>query len=116
MNLIKKTTTKINSKKTIFMSAYYFNFHNFLRNFKVLVFLMIAGTLSFSLAVKSEDNSTLTAKSEDNSTNKNIYESIFDSYEKWEWEDTTDWIFSNKIVDEIGGWQYYSREKSEEKK
>ena len=106
MNLIKKTTTKINSKKTIFMSAYYFNFHNFLRNFKVLVFLMIAGTLSFSL----------TAKSEDNSTNKNIYESIFDSYEKWEWEDTTDWIFSNKIVDEIGGWQYYSREKSEEKK
>ncbi len=30
--------------------------------------------------------------------------------------DTSDWIISNKIVDEIGGWQYYSREKSEEKK
>ena len=106
MNIKKETITKTNSKKTIFMSAYYFNFHNFLYTFKALFFLMIAGTISFSVAAKSEDNSI----------NKNIYESIFDAYEKWEWEETSDWIISNKIVDEIGGWQYYSREKSEEKK
>jgi hypothetical protein len=67
---------------------------------------MIVGTISFSVIAKSEENST----------NKNIYKSIFDSYEKWEWEDTSDWIISNNTVDEIGGWQYYSREKSKEKK
>ena len=106
MNIKKDISTKTNSKKTIFMSAYYFNFHNFLYTFKALFFLMIAGTISFSVAAKSEENST----------NKNIYKSIFESYEKWEWEDTSDWIISNKTVDEIGGWQYYSREKSEEKK
>ncbi len=106
MNIKKETITKTNSKKTIFMSAYYFNFHNFLFTFKALFFFMIAGTFSFSVDAKSEDNST----------NKNIYLSVFDSYEKWEWEDTSDWVISNKIVDEIGGWQYYSREKSEEKK
>ena len=106
MSIKKETTTNTNSKIMIFMSTYYFNFQNFLFTFKALVFLMIAGTISFSVAAKSEDNSI----------NKNIYESIFDAYEKWEWEETLDWIISNKIVDEIGGWQYYSREKSEEKK
>ena len=106
MYIKKEITTKTNSKKSIFMSAYYFNFKNFLFTFKALVFLMIAGTISFSVAAKSEENST----------NKNIYKSIFESYEKWEWEDTSDWIISNKTVDEIGGWQYYSREKSEENK
>ena len=106
MSIKKETTTKTNSKIMIFMSTYYFNFQNFLFTFKALVFLMIAGTISFSVAAKSEENST----------NKNIYKSIFESYEKWEWEDTSDWIISNKTVDDIGGWQYYSREKSEEKK
>ena len=105
MNIKKEPTTKINYIIT-FTSAYYFNVQNFLFAFKAFIFFMIAGTISFSVAAKSEDNST----------NKNIYKSIFDSYEKWEWEDTSDWIISNKIVDEIGGWQYYSREKSEEKK
>ena len=105
MNIKKEPTTKINSIIT-FTLAYYFNVQNFLFAFKAFIFFMIAGTISFSVAAKSEDNST----------NKNIYKSIFDSYEKWEWEDTSDWIISNKIVDEIGGWQYYSREKSEEKK
>ena len=105
MNIKKESTTKINSIIN-FTSAYYFNVQDFLLAFKAFIFFMIAGTISFSVAAKSEDNST----------NKNIYKSIFDSYEKWEWEDTSDWIISNKIVDEIGGWQYYSREKSEEKK
>ena len=105
MNIKKEPTTKINSIIT-FTSAYYFNVQNFLFAFKAFIFFMIAGTISFSVAAKSEDNST----------NKNTYKSIFDSYEKWEWEDTSDWIISNKLVDEIGGWQYYSREKSEEKK
>ena len=106
MNIKKETTTKTNSKMFIFISTYYFNFLNFLFTFKAMVFLMIAGTFLFSVAAKSEENST----------NKNIYKSIFESYEKWEWEDTSDWIISNKTVDEIGGWQYYSREKSKEKK
>jgi hypothetical protein len=106
MSIKKETTTNTNSKIMIFMSTYYFNFQNFLFTFKALVFLMIAGTISFSVAAKSEENST----------NKNIYKSIFDSYENWEWEDTSDWIISNNTVDEIGGWQYYSREKSKEKK
>ena len=106
MNIKKETTTKTNSKIFIFMSTYYFNFLNFLFTFKAMVFLMIAGTFLFSVAAKSDENST----------NKNIYKSIFESYEKWEWEDTSNWIISNNTVDEIGGWQYYSREKSEEKK
>ena len=106
MNIKKETTTKTNSKIFIFMSTYYFNFLNFLFTFKAMVFLMIAGTFLFSVAAKSDEDST----------NKNIYKSIFESYEKWEWEDTSDWIISNKTVDEIGGWQYYSREKSKEKK
>ena len=106
MNIKKETTTKTNSKIFIFMSTYYFNFLNFLFTFKAMVFLMIAGTFLFSVAAKSDEDST----------SKNIYKSIFESYEKWEWEDTSDWIISNKTVDEIGGWQYYSREKSEEKK
>ena len=106
MNIKKETTTKTNSKIFIFMSTYYFNFLNFLFTFKAMVFLMIAGTTSFSIAAKSDENSA----------NKNIYNSIFESYQKWEWQDTSDWIISNKTVDEIGGWQYYSREKTEEKK
>ena len=106
MNIIKEITTKTNSKIIIFMPTFYFNFQNFLFTLKGLVFLIIAGTISFSVAAKSDENST----------NINIYKSIFESYEKWEWEDTSDWIISNKTVDEIGGWQYYSREKTEEKK
>ena len=105
MNIKKESITKINFFNTL-MSAYHFNFQNFLLAFKSLVFLLIASTISTSVAAKSEENLS----------NKNIYKSIFDSYEKWEWEDTSDWIISNKTVDEIGGWQYYSREKSKEKK
>ena len=105
MNRKKKPTQKINSVTT-FISAYYINFQHYLLAFQAPAFFLIAVIFSFSVAAKSEDNST----------NKNTYKSIFDSYEKWEWEDTSDWIISNKIVDEIGGWQYYSREKSEEKK
>ena len=106
MSIKKETTSKTNYKILIFMSIYYFNFLNFLFTFKAMVFLMIAGTFLFSVAAKSDEDST----------NKNIYKSIFESYEKWEWEDTSDWIISNKTVNEIGGWQYYSREKSKEKK
>ena len=106
MNIKKETTTKVDSKIIILMSAYYLNFQNFLFSFKALVFLMIAGTTSFSIAAKSDENSA----------NKNIYNSIFESYQKWEWQDTSDWIISNKTVDEIGGWKYYSREKKKEKK
>ena len=105
MNIKKESITKINFFNTL-MSAYHFNFQNFLLAFKVSVFLLIASTISTSVAAKSDKNSS----------NKNIYKSIFDSYENWEWEGTSDWIISNKIVDEIGGWQYYSREKSEKKK
>ena len=43
----------------------------------------------------------------------NKYDSVFESYENWEWEETSDWLEANKNVHEIGGWQYYSREDSE---
>ena len=33
--------------------------------------------------------------------------------ETWEWEETSDWLEANQNVNEIGGWQYYSREDSE---
>ena len=105
MNRKKKPTQKINSVTT-FISAYYINFQNYLLAFQAPAFLLIVGIFSFSVAAKSEENLS----------NKNIYKSIFDSYENWEWEDTSDWIISNNTVDEIGGWQYYSREKNEEKK
>ena len=41
------------------------------------------------------------------------YESVFEAYDNWEWEDTSDWLEANQKVNEIGGWQYYSREDSE---
>ena len=41
------------------------------------------------------------------------YESVFESYDNWEWEETSDWLEANQKVNEIGGWQYYSREDSE---
>ena len=106
MNRKKKPTQKINFTATTFISAYYINFQNYLLAFQAPAFLLIAGIFSFSVAAKSEENLS----------NKNIYKSIFDSYENWEWEDTSDWIISNNTVDEIGGWQYYSREKSKDKK
>ncbi len=106
MNNKKEPIPKINFVITTFISAYYSNFQNCFSTFQVIIFLLIAGTFPFSVAANSEENSS----------NKNMYKSIFNSYEKWEWEDTSDWIISNQTVDEIGGWQYYSREKSEEKK
>ena len=106
MNRKKEPTQKINFTATTFISAYYINFQHYLLAFQAPAFFLIAVIFSFSVAAKSEENST----------NKNIYKSIFDSYENWEWEDTSNWIISNNTVDEIGGWQYYSREKSEEKK
>ena len=41
------------------------------------------------------------------------YESVFNFYDNWEWEETSDWLKANHIVNEIGGWQFYSREDSE---
>jgi hypothetical protein len=38
--------------------------------------------------------------------------SVFESYDNWEWEETSDWLEANQKVNEIGGWQYYSREDS----
>ena len=58
MYIKKEITTKTNSKKAIFTSANYFNFQNFLFTFKALVFLMIVGSISFSVIAKSEENST----------------------------------------------------------
>ena len=97
MNRKKEPTQKINFAATTFISAYYINFQNYLLAFQAPAFLLIAG-ISFSVGAKSEENLS----------NKNIYKSIFDSYENWEWEDTSDWIISNNTVDEIGGWQSVS--------
>ena len=46
-------------------------------------------------------------------TTAQIYESVFESYANWDWEETSDWLEANQNVNEIGGWQYYSREDSE---
>ena len=54
------------------------------------------------------------AKSDEKTSQANEYVSVFDAYENWEWEETSDWLKANQKVDEIGGWQYYSREVSEE--
>ena len=54
------------------------------------------------------------AKSDEKTRQANEYVSVFDAYENWEWEETSDWLKANQKVDEIGGWQYYSREVSEE--
>ena len=54
------------------------------------------------------------AKSDEKIPQANEYVSVFDAYENWEWEETSDWLKANQKVDEIGGWQYYSREVSEE--
>jgi len=53
-------------------------------------------------------------KSDEKTAQVNEYVSVFDAYENWEWEETTDWLKANQKVDEIGGWQYYSREVSEQ--
>ena len=54
------------------------------------------------------------AKSDEKTPRANEYVSVFAAYENWEWEGTTDWLKANQKVDEIGGWQYYSGEVSEE--
>ena len=57
---------------------------------------------------------TPVARGDETTAQTNEYESVFESYENWEWEETSDWLKANQKVDEIGGWQYYSREVSEE--
>lgn len=31
------------------------------------------------------------------------YKSVFNSYDDWEWEETSDWVKANQKVDELGG-------------
>ena len=54
-----------------------------------------------------------TAQTDETTAQTNEYESVFESYDNWEWEETSDWLEANQNVNEIGGWQYYSREDSE---
>ena len=53
------------------------------------------------------------ARGDETTAQINEYESVFDYYDNWEWEETSDWLEANQNVNEIGGWQYYSREDSE---
>ena len=45
------------------------------------------------------------AKSDEKIPQANEYVSVFDAYENWEWEETSDWLKANQKVEEIGGWQ-----------
>ena len=56
---------------------------------------------------------TPVARGDETATQTHEYESVFESYDNWEWEETSDWLGVNQNVNEIGGWQYYSREGSE---
>ena len=56
---------------------------------------------------------TPVARGDETSAQTMQYESVFKSYDNWEWEETSDWLKANQNVNEIGGWQYYSREDSE---
>ena len=56
---------------------------------------------------------TPVARSDETTAQTIEYESVFESYDNWEWEETSDWLEANQNVNEIGGWQYYSREDSE---
>ena len=41
---------------------------------------------------------------------KDSYTSAFDQYQKWKPVGTSDWVNANRVVDEIGGWRYYTQE------
>jgi len=56
---------------------------------------------------------TTVARGDETTAQNTEYESVFESYDNWEWEETSDWLEANQKVNEIGGWQYYSREDSE---
>ena len=56
---------------------------------------------------------TPVARGDETTAQTNEYVSVFESYDNWEWEETSDWLEANQNVNELGGWQYYSREDSE---
>ena len=56
---------------------------------------------------------TPVARADETTSQTTEYDSVFESYDNWEWEETSDWLEANQKVNEIGGWQYYSREDSE---
>ena len=56
---------------------------------------------------------TPVARGDETTAKINEYDSVFDLYDNWEWEETSDWLEANQNVNEIGGWQYYSREDGE---
>ena len=41
---------------------------------------------------------------------KESYTSAFEQYQKWKPVGTSDWVDANRVVDEIGGWRYYTQE------
>ena len=56
---------------------------------------------------------TAVARGNETAVQTTEYESVFEPYDNWEWEETSDRLEANQNVNEIGGWQYYSREDSE---
>ena len=56
---------------------------------------------------------TPVARGDETTSQTTEYDSVFESYDNWEWEETSDWLEANQNVNEIGGWRYYSREDSE---
>ena len=45
---------------------------------------------------------TPVARSDETTAQTTEYESVFESYDNWEWEETSDWLEANQKVNEIG--------------
>ena len=75
---------------------------------KRLLIMLLGTNCAISLFVM-----TPVARGDETTAQTNEYESVFESYDNCEWEETSDWLEANQKVNEIGGWQYYSREDSE---
>ena len=75
---------------------------------KRLLIMLLGNICAISLFVI-----TPVARGDETTAQTAEYESVFEAYDNWEWEDTSDWLEANQKVSEIGGWQYYSREDSE---
>ena len=75
---------------------------------KRLLIMLLGNICAISLFVI-----TPVARGDETTAQTAEYESVFEAYDNWEWEDTSDWLEANQKVNEIGGWQYYSREDSE---
>ena len=70
-----------------------------------IAFLAFASSIGAAQASQFVDASEATVIVE--------YTSVFKDYTQWEWEDVGDWRSVNIVVEEIGGWEVYAREREQ---